>query len=392
MIKYLFRRDTLLATIGVFLVMGLLSLLPINTHVLDPIRFALQDFDYNDLAYSRLGKNKETSIDTNIVVVNIGDAGRPEIAAMIQAVDRQHPKVIGVDVLFNERKGGSEDSLLLMATQNSKVVLAYNLQPEGEELKHEGFLFDQAQHKGFANFVGEEGGVIRHFAPAMHHEATDYSYFAVSVARVADPAKYNELKDRAHPTEIINYTRTPDKFIVVEGRELLSGETNGHSLKDKIVLLGYVSPDGGSVADKHFTPMNRNSFGKTLPDMEGVFVHANIVRMILDKDYINKVPAWIGWTIAFLLCWLHMSLFIRYYLEKHIWFHLVAKTAQLVSAILFVYLGLLFFYQFDTKINMTPALVAIILAVDVLYFYEALCTWLHKKYRYQTLFSHSNHH
>ena len=86
MFKYLFKRDTILATVMVFIVMGLLALIPINVHVLDPIKMALQDFDYNDMAYSQFNKNSQSSIDTGIVILNIGNAGRSEIAAMIKKV------------------------------------------------------------------------------------------------------------------------------------------------------------------------------------------------------------------------------------------------------------------------------------------------------------------
>src|SRR5690242_3137985 len=100
MIRYLFKRDTLLATLMVFVVIALLGLIPLNTHVLDPIKLALHDFDYNDLAYSRLKKNKETAVDTNIVIINIGDAQRSEIASIIRKIQQQRPAAIGVDVLF----------------------------------------------------------------------------------------------------------------------------------------------------------------------------------------------------------------------------------------------------------------------------------------------------
>lgn len=76
MFKYLFKRDTILATIMVFIVIGLLSLIPLNTHVLDPLKLALQDFDYNDMAFARFNKNGNSSIDTNLVVVNIDKANR----------------------------------------------------------------------------------------------------------------------------------------------------------------------------------------------------------------------------------------------------------------------------------------------------------------------------
>ena len=128
MFKYLFKRDTILATIMVFVVMSLLALIPINTHILNPIKMSLQDFDYNDLSYSRMGKNENTAVDTNIVIVNIGMGERKEIAEAIHTIETYNPKVIGVDVLFEEPKGAEQDSLLhSMAEISSNIVFAYNL-------------------------------------------------------------------------------------------------------------------------------------------------------------------------------------------------------------------------------------------------------------------------
>jgi CHASE2 domain-containing sensor protein len=156
------------------------------------------------------------------------------------------------------------------------------------------------------------------------------------------------------------------------------------------VLLGYVSKDANDIEDKHFTPMNAKYTGKSIPDMNGIFIHANIINMIQADHYIHHLPGWVMVIIAFLLCWLHMALFIKDYLDNHIWFHLLAKIAQIISAVFFVYLGLLCFHSFDTKINMTATLAAIILAVDVLYFYEAFATWLHKKFKFKTIFTHKH--
>ena len=86
-----------------------------------------------------------------------------------------------------------------------------------------------------------------------------------------------------------------------------------------------------------------------------------------------------------------MSLYIRYYLESHIWFHLVAKLTQVFSVILFAYLGMFIFDKFEVKLEMKYTLYVIALAVDVIYFYEAFVTWLHRKYNYQTIFSHHHH-
>ena len=86
-----------------------------------------------------------------------------------------------------------------------------------------------------------------------------------------------------------------------------------------------------------------------------------------------------------------MSFFIRYYLEDHIWFHLVAKIAQLASAIIFAYLGMLLFMKYNIKLDMKMSLIVIVMAVDVIYFYEAFAVWMHKKFNYHTIF-HQKHH
>ncbi|RZL69587.1 MAG: CHASE2 domain-containing protein [Pedobacter sp.] len=398
MFKYLFKRDTLFATISVFLVMGMFSFIPINTHFLDPIHLALADFDYNDLAYAKMHKNENTPADTNLVVVNIGQGSRMDIANMIAKIDAQKPKVIGVDVLFKERKDTAADNALAKHfANNKKIVAAFNYAGEDNHdnkahvSPQTGAFYNIGLNNGYANFVGEEEGVVRHFSPFIEgNDGKELASFASRVVNIANKDAYNTLKERNNLTEIINYTRKADKYLVIDGMDLLLGKADSSILRNKIVLLGYVSVSPYDIEDKHFTPMNAKYTGKSLPDMNGIFIHANIINMIQNNDYVHKMPVWLMWIIGFLLCWLHMALFIKDYLENHIWFHLIAKIAQIISAVFFVYLGLLCFHQLDTKVNMTATLAAIILAVDVLYFYEAFATWLHKKYGYQTIFNHQH--
>ncbi|RYD69195.1 MAG: CHASE2 domain-containing protein, partial [Sphingobacteriales bacterium] len=276
-------------------------------------------------------------------------------------------------------------------TARKNIVLAYNLQVEKKQAKPEGFLYPSLSAKGYANFVGEEGGTIRYFAPVFKAGNASFLSFTSAIMQIANPTKQQAFEKKYTNTAQINYSRTEDKYITISGKSLLNGETDSNILTGKIVLMGYVSGDANSIEDKHFTPLNSKSVGKSVPDMSGVYIHANILSMMNSQNYVSKWPTWLVWTLAVILCWLHMSLFIRYFLDKHIWFHLVAKMAQLISAILIVYLGLLFYYKWDIKINLTPSFVAIILAVDVLYFYEALVAWLHKKFGFHSLFVHHGH-
>ena len=137
--------------------------------------------------------------------------------------------------------------------------------------------------------------------------------------------------------------------------------------------------------------MNHKFYGKQHPDMFGIVVQANIISMVLDGNYIRNMPKWMAWLVAIMIGWIHMSLFIRYYLDSHIWFHLVAKLAQVFSVIFFAYVGIFIFDKFDVKIEMKYTLYVIALAVDVIYFYEAFVGWLHRKYDFQTIFSHHHH-
>ncbi|RYY89551.1 MAG: CHASE2 domain-containing protein [Chitinophagaceae bacterium] len=392
MFKYLFKRDTLFTTIAVFVVMGLLALVPLNTHVLDPLKMALHDFDYNDLAFSRMRSGEPSSSDADIVVVNIDTAGRGTLAQYLERLQQLKPKAVGLDVIFEGPREPESDSALARAMRNcDKLVSAYSLD-EHDPYHSSGDFFGNVRTagSGYVNFVGEDTGVIRHFMPFVQRTRGMPLSFAAAVSKVADPQAFERLIKRDHTTEIINYTRRNDEMTVFEPDVLFDSSQAG-LFAGKIVLLGFVSHDPNNFLDRHFTPMNARVVGKSWPDMSGVIVHANALRMILDNSYINRVPTWVNWLIAVLLCWLMSALFIRFYLDKHLWFHLVAKTAQLLFAISFVYLGLLFFARMDLKLNLTPALVAVILVVDVLYFYEALSLWLHRKWGFKTIFYREHH-
>ena len=82
--------------------MGLIALLPLNLGVFNPFKEALKDFDFNDVAYvSALNKDKDTTLDNRIVIVNIGHLDRMGIAHLLEMVNAGKPKVIGVVFMFN---------------------------------------------------------------------------------------------------------------------------------------------------------------------------------------------------------------------------------------------------------------------------------------------------
>ena len=387
--KYLYERDTLFATIAVFVFLILLGMIPINFYVLNPMKTALKDFDFNDMRYAKLVNDDKIKLDTNIVIVNIGRGDREEIAGIIKTVSMYQPRVIGLDALFVGERDSTKDAILrgvFNTTQN--LVAASYVEPADTFFIRKDYFDDVTPDKGYVNFVTENIGTRRFYSPFEMIENKKVPAFTSAIVEKFDSAAYHKLASRHKQVETINYSRRDNKYFIVQPEELTNDGIDSFRLRNKIILLGYVNKDQADIEDKLFTPMNEKFAGKSLPDMNGIVVHANIISMVLEGNYINKTPKWVAWLVAIVVGWIHMSLFIRYYLENHIWFHLVAKLAQVFSVIFFAYLGIFIFDKFDLKLEMKYTLYVIALAVDVIYFYEALVTWLHRKFNYQTIFGH----
>ncbi len=390
--KYLFKKDTLLATLSVFLVMGLISLVPVNLHVLDPVKLALTDISFNDLSFSELKSHRNSPVDDKIVIVNIGNAGRTEIAEIINTVDKAQPKSIGLDVLFLTSMEATGDSALAVAiSQAPNIVLGNKLEFDSVHIMQHNFFQPFSKYGGFVNFVGEKQGVIRYFSPVEKWKDSLQYSFAAAVVKISDEIKCRKLLKRGHELEFINYSRQADQYFTVEYKDVLTGKASPAIFNNKIVLIGFVSNSPYNIEDKHFTPLNEKFVGKSIPDMNGVIIQANIISMILEQNYIKKSPAWLNWSIAVLLTWIFMAYVIKYYIESHIWSHIVLKSLQLLITVVFIYLAILFGQYLNIYVSLSAALVGILLSVDVLYFYEGFAIWANRKFKFKSLFTKVHH-
>lgn len=399
--KYLYERDTIFATIWVFIFIVVLGSIPINLGVLNPVKLGLKDFDFNDMAYSKLGKadigeGKNKKFDNRIVIINIGQADREGLAMMIDKAGTMNPKVMALDVLFYSEKDPYQDSLLTeVFRRNKNLIAAQQLLlsgPDGDTIVTAGDHIKTASEYAYVNLFTDSLSSVRYYEPfEKDFKKKLYKSFTSAIVQAYDTTAYKKLKKRGNSKTHINYSRSLIQYQVIQWEDLMAGVADSSALSGKIVLFGYISSNKDDISDKFFTPMNPRFYGKSVPDMNGIVVHANILSMILDDNYIKKLPSWAGLLIAVLVCWLHMSFFIRYYLESHIWFHLVAKILQVASAIFFVWLGIYLFDKYRLKVDLKLSMITIIMAVDVIYFYEAWAVWMHKKFNYKTVFKPHHH-
>jgi CHASE2 domain-containing sensor protein len=396
--KYLYERDTIFATIWVFIFIAAVGLISLNFYFLNPMKQALKDFDFNDITYAKLGKSSKVPIDPRIVIINIGKADRAELSFLIDKTASYSPKAMGLDVEFVAERDPEQDSMIRGALgRHNNLVVVNRLdfrEKDINKFETSGYFSDVNVKRGYGNLISESDDqiiTVRNYSVYEKEKKRRYTSFGAMLVKEYDSIAYEKLMKRKKKEENLNYSRHTNQYMIIDGAMLLTDAVDESAIKGKIALLGYVNTDANDIEDKFFTPLNGKIAGKSKPDMNGIVVHANFISMVLDGDYIKKLPSWVNWLIAVLIGWLHMSFFIRYYLENHIWFHLVAKIAQLLSAIFFVFLGIFVYNKFNIKLDMKYSLVVIALAVDIIYFYEAFAVWMHKKFHYHTVF-HQKHH
>ncbi len=299
---------------------------------LDPVQNFLQDLEITDIFFSSVRNHDEIPQDTNIVLVNVGFLKRQQIAKQIEIINQYNPKVIGIDVFFKKNYPDSIDVPLEEAFSKVKnlvlvsKIVGYN-DSAGYYSNIEKSLpkFNKYAYSGFANFfipiLKEDtlSRTTRKFSP-MERVVNIYEpSFPVKIATIFDSNKTKNLLKRNNETEIINFKRNLDKYKVLDIKDIFRKKDSLQFLKDKIVLMGFLGPDTATPysMDIFFTPMNSQYIGKTHPDMYGVVVHANIISMILEQDFISAIPDDLSNLITIIIIYLTMAVFryLRYRFE-----------------------------------------------------------------------------
>jgi len=388
--RSLFKRDALIATFFLFLIILLLKSIHFNSHVFDPIQIALSDIDFNDIAFSKTKKLDE--VDKNIVIIDIGNATRKEMIPLFSKLKNYHTAAIGLDIYYRDKSQDLEtDSILKNKIAEIKnIVLADEIDFDKKKVINHSIFYNNYSHTGYVNFIGEERGVIRTYSPFENINNIRVNSFTSSIIQLADINKYEDLKNRENEVEYINYRRRNEGYTIIAKDDIMNNNVDSSMFSNKIVLIGIIDESGFNIEDKHYTPLNEEFAHKKVPDMNGIIIHANILSMILQHDYINRLPNWLMVLFSILIAHVFMTLFIGYYIHQHIWFHLRFKAIQLISSIIFIYLGILFM-KWNFYIDFSILLVAIVLSVDVLYFYEAFVLYLNNKFNYSTIFSKNKH-
>jgi CHASE2 domain-containing sensor protein len=377
--------ESFLATILVFGVMGVFVALPLNLDALQPIESAISNFDMMDIYYSKLNAN-EGKFSKNVVIVNIGDANREEIGNLIDFISIGNPAAVGVDVFFEKPKNSYQDTILSNAihTNPNVVMAAYVDESKGAYIQSDSLF--QSGHSGFTNFIGADArySTIRYFRPKVEHEQA----FSVALSNQADSSKTNAFLASCNNKQAINYIGNYDSFLMFEKDEVLGLEVDPEVFNNKVVLLGYLGKrinDQYNIEDRLYTPLNERISGRSVPDMNGVVIHANIIEMILANNWITLMPNALKAILSIVITYLHVLLFMFLIVKWDLYFDAWAKVLQVVSTLILLYLVFMAYHYFNYRIYITPSLVVVALAVDVLFVYEALANIFYKRFKIKSV-------
>ena len=266
-------------------------------------------------SYFRIRGIQPTS--KNVALVLIDDAAldkygrwpwpRERLAQVVSAVSRQHPKVIGIDVLLSEKEDPANDRALEAAIrQAGNVVLPAKISSSPEKSPWTDPLPEFAKvaaATGHAQAAPDPDGVCRRLPVFELSADGPRPAFAVAIAKLAQPERARKLAaegttgpgiDRFEPSYLtIDYLQqfstaeTSPPFITVSARDLLERGA-GAALEGKIVLIGFGATE---LSDRLFTPVSVQA------PMPGVEINANAVNTLVEGRTIENV----GWFVQLLL-------------------------------------------------------------------------------------------
>jgi len=384
----------------------------------DPISQALGEFELTDWVFSKF-RNQPT-IDERIVIVNLSQASRRELAMAINMVRQHNPKVIGIDSFFN-CEGGHYDTIncpqlldtlgnLMLSdaiqSAGNVVMVSGLMQTDSLLATSPGMVFDSVEYSDpiFSNYAinayanlptGDREGnnaatyqedvkICKTIIPQMEVNGKKQLAFSVQMAMLYDSVKTKRFLERGNFEEVINFRGNINISDVrvksyrenmnevsefnaicyaIDWLPFTQGEYEPSMFNNTVVIFGYLGDYFGDPAweDKFFTPLNSKVAGRANPDMYGPVIHANVVSMILHEHYVDELSFNAQLAIAFLVCFLNVLLF---YWIDHNWpivYDGISVIIQIVQIIIVSLLTIYCFMYFDIKLELSMTMAALAL-------------------------------
>ena len=386
---YVFNSQNFFSTVSIFGLIAIIVFSPGNIEIFDPLKYALSDFEFKDIDFARY--SEDYPVDQDIVLVNIG-RNRVEIASQIKTIAAMQPKVVGVDVLFASEKEADMDLPLIDALASTRTVVL-NCKLDGwrddttkpmykeARVPHEKFRLQHITYGHDAlipDLKNRELQTVRVFQPAPAYKDTTINAFALEIAERYKPGLAKQMIARENDQEIINFKGNYNKFVLLDIEPEMPIDTAiaqyGTLIRDKIVILTYMGQpfdNPNDIRGKLYTPATTQYIGKSAPDMYTGVIHANIVSMLIHDQMIEKMPKWLEFVIAVIICYFNMALFHWITVKFPSFAGGEMKVIQLFQSGLVTLAAMYAFYLINYSFSTGLMLAVILLASDVLEIHES---------------------
>jgi CHASE2 domain-containing sensor protein len=274
-----------------------------KVNILEKFTIAITDIDFSDIYYQYRQTPRR---DNNIVIVNIGYLDRSALARLVKTISDNNPKVIAADVFFSAEndsitiEGTHELSNQLKEIKNLVVASSHQQTEDGQDfIAGQSPLIKKHVKEGIVSLNiatdDPEYGTVRSFEPISDINGVKHLSFGFSVGAMWDSTVLTHVNEGEMMIKWYGYGYrntlgdTSSIFKTLDWHQIQTGDFNKADIENKIVLLGFLGDQIGvySATDQFYSPLNKKIIGRSLPDMYGVEIHANIIKMIIDKDFIR---------------------------------------------------------------------------------------------------------
>ena len=385
LIRYFWNIEYVFAALFVLVMVRLLYVISENlpdvddTSFLDPIFGRIDFLNIKDVSLDAIFAMKDTKFPGDkIAVVNVGKIGPTpdaKIALLLYKLKEWNAKAIGIDIIFDAQhfeRFSPEEAFEVEAIKKAladvpNIVLPSAFDPESMKstIFYDSSITHAVKNYGFINFTPDQDGVIRKFYPYRVVENTRRNYFPLEVLRLYDATLVEPLLRLPEQQQVIFYTGTKDQFNVYPIDDLLEPDERFKSnFKDAIVLIGFTDEAGLMWrGDLFTTPMRRKivvgmqdgtrKVGLEGSDMSGLIVHANVLNMLLNQQYMRIAPEWVDWMITFFLSYGSIALYrvLRTKPRTKIGVGLMIGALIISETIVVFFLPIISFFYFNVKIS-----------------------------------------
>lgn len=348
------------STAFAFGIVVIYALLAFNLKIFNPLVQVLKEYSITDFYYQVIDTKTERDTSRLVSIVDMTElTDRRDIAYALSEVLEQHPKVVGVDILFDGLKPENpQGDSLIAAVAASDTSIVFALQYFDDSF--DGKEFDRVKQSFFADSIPYlKEGLVN-----MQLDKVDGMRKKISLAKNVKgklrPSMIKQLSDLYAEQEImplkdkdININWASVDFVVVPYDSIAE---YSKYLTDHIVLFGAI----GDETDTHYTPQGK---------MPGIKLLAYGIESMVKQTTITVAPWWVNAILAFIAVLLTRILFEvgdQYAKGRKNLFARIGLKAALAMGILkflwiafLMYVGFIVFAKFNISINIALALAAI---------------------------------